>query len=185
MRRDQTSHLQTQKAAPKASRPMRPNIKPPASSMPYTSGCRRLKTPTMWSDHVVMPAMASRQMRPGMSPRVSNVAGIDKTPRPICVFIMSATVPTHPTCPLVSFFSPREQLGRTCIAVVGPLFRQVAKHGIADACVAVGTQVLASHHRQVSRLALEARGLGLAGHFGQSTPDGWGSRERRWQPSLG
>lgn len=44
-----------------------------------------------------MPAMTNRQMMPGIRPNVSNAEGIDRTPRPIMVFIRRATVPIQPT----------------------------------------------------------------------------------------
>ena len=43
-----------------------------------------------------MRAIAIRQMIPGISPRVSNTEGIDKTPKPIIVLIMMIPDMIHP-----------------------------------------------------------------------------------------
>ena len=61
-----------------------------------------MKTPMMYVDHVVMQATMMRQISPGISPNASKADGIDRTPRPICVFIMRATVPSQPSCERVS-----------------------------------------------------------------------------------
>jgi hypothetical protein len=47
---------------------------------------------------VVMKATASSVTIPGTSPRMSNAFGIDRTPMPTWVLVMSAVAPTHPTC---------------------------------------------------------------------------------------
>ena len=47
--------------------------------------------------HVVMAAIASRMIMPGIIPRVSKTSGIESTPSPICVFIMRIDVPIQPT----------------------------------------------------------------------------------------
>lgn len=44
-----------------------------------------------------MAPMAQRQMTPGTIPSEFNADGMDRTPRPIWVFIMRATVPKKPT----------------------------------------------------------------------------------------
>lgn len=46
---------------------------------------------------VVMIAIASRMIMPGIIPKVSKTNGIESTPSPICVFIMRIDVPIHPT----------------------------------------------------------------------------------------
>lgn len=46
---------------------------------------------------VVITATASSVKIPGASPRMSNALGMDRTPIPTWVFIMSAEAPTHPT----------------------------------------------------------------------------------------
>ena len=51
----------------------------------------------MYPDHVVIPAMAQRMTTPGIIPRDPKTIGIDRTPRPICVFIMRPALPTQPT----------------------------------------------------------------------------------------
>jgi hypothetical protein len=47
---------------------------------------------------VVMLAIASRMMMPGIIPSVSKTRGIESTPSPICVFIIRIAVPIQPTC---------------------------------------------------------------------------------------
>jgi hypothetical protein len=46
---------------------------------------------------VVMPAIASKMIMPGIIPKVSKTNGIESTPSPICVFIMRIDVPIQPT----------------------------------------------------------------------------------------
>jgi hypothetical protein len=46
---------------------------------------------------VVMPAIASKMIMPGIIPSVSKTNGIESTPSPICVFIMRIDVPIQPT----------------------------------------------------------------------------------------
>ena len=53
--------------------------------------------------HVVMMAIANRMMIPGIMPRVSKTNGIDRTPRPIWVFIMRIAAPIQPA------YVPRER----------------------------------------------------------------------------
>jgi hypothetical protein len=48
--------------------------------------------------HVVMVAIDIRMMIPGIIPRVSNTNGIDRTPRPIWVFIMRIAAPNQLAC---------------------------------------------------------------------------------------
>ena len=49
-----------------------------------------------------MPPMISRHITPGIIPSTSKLRGIDRTPSPICVFIISTEVPSHPICGEVS-----------------------------------------------------------------------------------
>jgi hypothetical protein len=45
--------------------------------------------------HVVMMAIDTRIIIPGIMPRVSKTNGIDRTPRPIWVFIMRIAAPNQ------------------------------------------------------------------------------------------
>lgn len=53
------------------------------------------------ADDIVGPGCNSgnsaRIMTPGTNPSVSKATGIERTPSPICVFIIRAAVPSHPT----------------------------------------------------------------------------------------
>jgi hypothetical protein len=51
----------------------------------------------MKSDHVVIPAMTQRTITPGITPKELKATGIERTPRPIWVFIIRTEVPNHPT----------------------------------------------------------------------------------------
>lgn len=42
------------------------------------------------------------QIKPGIRPNVSNADGIERTPKPIFVFIIRATVPSQPTCTFIN-----------------------------------------------------------------------------------
>lgn len=69
-----------------------------------------------------------RMMIPGISPRVSKTAGIDKTPRPICVLIIRTAVPNHPTLKKLEYGQKLQTSRKTYVAVVGPIFSDVAEH---------------------------------------------------------
>lgn len=86
-----------QNAMAKPSRPAMPNMSSPASATPYVSGWLSLNLPATYADQVVMTEMAIRMITPGTMPKESKASGIDKTPKPISVFIMRTDAANLPT----------------------------------------------------------------------------------------
>jgi hypothetical protein len=81
--------------------------------------------------------MTIKHITPGTTPRASKATGIDKTPRPIWVFIIKTAVPFHPTYSpeytlLVTNSRPRamEERYETYSAIIRTILGDLSKDGI-------------------------------------------------------